>query len=52
MTFSSYSSDKTVLTVSGGVITVKEDIGFTPSGGNFVELIGFYFDKGAPYRIL
>lgn len=50
--FSVYSDDKTVLSVSGDTITLKESLGFTPSGGNFVELIGFYFDKGAPYRIL
>lgn len=50
--FSVYSPDKTVLSVSGQTVTLKDPLSFTPSGGDFAELIGFYFDHGAPYRIL
>lgn len=34
-----------------GIITVDTDLGFTPSAGQTVELIGFA-DGGGPYRIL
>lgn len=38
-----------VESVAGDVITLESELGFVPSGGLFVELIGFVSDEGAPY---
>lgn len=35
-----------------GVITVDSSLGFTPSAGQKVDLIGFVQDDGLPYRVL
>jgi hypothetical protein len=35
--------------IAGDVITVSDDLGFTPQAGDIVEMIGFKIDQGAPY---
>ena len=46
--FSEYSNDIEVTDISGTTITLKSDIGFTPSNGDRIEKIGFR-DGGLPY---
>ncbi len=49
--FSLVSSEAMVDSVVGDEVTLKTEIEFTPSAGQFVELIGF-IDGLGPYRIL
>jgi hypothetical protein len=44
------SGEVEVTEISGTDITVGTALGFTPSAGDIVELIGFANDEGAPYR--
>lgn len=50
--FSVMSPEAIILSVIGTTITVDTDLGFTPSAGQFVELIGFSADGGTPYRFI
>jgi len=43
--------DATVTDITGNLITVSRDLGFTPSVGFSIELIG-YVDDGVPYRYI
>jgi hypothetical protein len=45
------SNEVKILTVAGTLVTVESSLGFTPSTGQFVELIG-YTDAGAAYRYM
>lgn len=38
--------------ITGNVITLKEGLGFTPSNGDLVDLMGFSDDEGDPYFYL
>lgn len=49
--FSLDSNETTVQSINTNQITTKDDLGFTPSAGQLVELIGFK-DGTGPYRIL
>ena len=49
--FSLDSVETTVQAINVNQITVKDDLGFVPSTGDLIELIGFKDGKG-PYRIL
>lgn len=49
--YSQLSPDSLVTSISGPTITVEDDLGFTPSLGHTVELIGFP-DSGQPYRLI
>jgi hypothetical protein len=51
--YSSISGDKKVTAIDTGInkVTVATSLGFTPSGGMLVELIGMPDSRGA-YRIL
>jgi hypothetical protein len=42
-------NDAQVIDITGNQLTVDRDLGFTPSSGQFVDLIG-YLDSGQPYR--
>lgn len=42
---------KKVTDISGTTITCT-DIGFTPSAGQNIDFVGFYYDEGAPYAWL
>lgn len=46
-----YSSEVKVTDVTGSTITVSAPLGFVPSAGYEIDLIGFK-DSGAPYRYL
>jgi hypothetical protein len=60
------SLDQQILSISGGLITLKNSMGFTPSGpgvsgqfaptgapsGYFCDLIGYVADKGGAYRFI
>jgi hypothetical protein len=48
--FSDESDQVEVTDITGQNITVSEDLGFTPSSGYEVDLIGFP-DQGLPYRL-
>jgi hypothetical protein len=53
--YTSLSPEANILSVVGTTITVDTDLGFTPSSGQTVELIGFAdFDgtNGGPYRFV
>lgn len=50
--FTDDSGDVTVEDISGTTVTVSSDLGFTPSSGDLVDLIGFNEDGGAAYRWL
>jgi hypothetical protein len=50
-TFSNSSSDTTITGISGTTITVGTALGFTPTAGDKVELIGFA-DQQAGYRMV
>jgi hypothetical protein len=43
------SPDNTVVSVVGTTVTVKSSLGFTPTAGMKLELVGFN-DNGGPYR--
>jgi hypothetical protein len=45
------SVEATVTDVTGNTVTVNRSLGFTPSSGHYVELIG-YHDGGKSYRII
>lgn len=45
------SPDVTITDVTGTLVTVSESLGFTPSAGQYVDLIGFP-DLGGPYRLV
>lgn len=46
------NSEETIITdITSNTITVESDLGFTPSSGDFVELVGF-LDVGNPYRFI
>lgn len=49
--YSVLSEEVRVTDITGTTITVDEDLGFTPSSSELVELIGFP-DEGLPYRWL
>ena len=49
--FTNDSDDTTIIDITGTTITVADDLGFTPSSGDKVELIGF-LDGTSPYRII
>lgn len=49
--FSNDSGQVKILDVTGQTITC-EDLSFTPSNGDQVNLIGFYTDEGLPYVML
>lgn len=49
--YSVMSPESIVDSVVGTQINVKQDLGFTPAAGQFVDLIG-YIDGGGPYRVL
>ena len=48
--YSVNSIETQVTDVTGSTITVADSLGFTPSSGQIVELIGFVSDEGLPYR--
>lgn len=49
--FTDVSDETTITDITSLTITVEDDLGFTPSSGNIVELLGF--DDGNPaYRII
>lgn len=50
--YSSTSFERTVVDITGDVVTVNESLGYTPQIDDEVELIGFVDDEGSPYRIL
>ncbi len=50
--FTQDSGDTTILNIIGNDIITEDDLGFTPSSANQVQLIGFASDGGKPYRIL
>lgn len=41
-----------IIDITGTLITVESDMGFTPNSSFVVDLIGFVSDKGLPYGIL
>lgn len=45
------SGEINVSDITGTTITVDADIGFTPSAGQLIDLVGF-IDRGAPYRLV
>ena len=49
--FTNESPQTTILDITGTTITVEDDLGFTPSSGEIVELIGFG-DGGNAYRFI
>lgn len=49
--YSILSGEQRIVNVTGMTITVDASLGFTPSAGLEVELIGF-LDGGAPYRFI
>lgn len=49
--FSLFSPEVQVTSVVGTLVTVAEDLGFTPALNQRVELVGF-LDGGGPYRML
>lgn len=49
--FTNDSPEVLVNDITGNTITVNGSLGFVPSAGEFIELVGFP-DKGLPYRIL
>lgn len=49
--YSTKAPERTVLDVTGTTVTLDEDIGFTPTAGLLVDLLG-YDDGGKPYRWL
>jgi hypothetical protein len=50
--YANISNEVNVLSVaaSSNTVTVNAPLGFTPSAGNLVELIGFVYDGSGPYR--
>jgi hypothetical protein len=49
--FTNNSPDTRIVNIIGNLIEVEDDLGFTPSLNDSVELIGF-LDEGSPYRII
>lgn len=49
--FTNYSHEVLISDVTGNTITVDVSLGFVPSAGDMIELVGFP-DKGLSYRIL
>lgn len=50
--FSSQSPDVRIKDITGTLIEVDTNLGFTPSSGDLINLVGFKDDEGLPYRIL
>jgi len=46
------SAEARITDISTNTITVDTDLGFTPSSGMVVDLIGFKSNEGEPYRII
>lgn len=49
--YSNYSVERNITDITGTTITVSGDLGYVPSAGDKIELLG-YLDKGQPYRWL
>ena len=47
----SQSSEVQVTAIAGNVLTLSAALGYLPSAGDKVQLIGFASDEGLPYRI-
>ena len=50
--FSNQSAEVRITDITGTLIEVDKDLGFTPSSGDLINLIGFKEDNGLPYRII
>lgn len=50
--FSDDSLPVEIIEIDGNEITVSEDLGFVPSNGDEIRLIGFIEDEGLPYQII
>lgn len=50
--YSTQSDEVKVTSIASDVITVDNNLGFVPSSGMKINLIGFSSDQGAPYRFL
>lgn len=47
--FTNDSGNVKIIDITGSTITVDTDMGFTPSTGDLIDLIGFASDSGKPY---
>lgn len=51
-TYSSQSIETVITNISGSTLTLRDDLGYLPQIDDEIELVGFNFDDGLPYRIL